>query len=312
MDSFLEAIQGNYGGAKPTPDDLTSVRGLLVYCKKWCSGLLTAEELHNPCLAMAGRLRAAASSTDIELEGSPEMAEALVAPIERTADAYEVIADILEELPILASESRSHDFLDALEEFEQERQAVLDAKSLIAKQLQGSRAICPRCASSGSETSCPQCELVRLFPDPEAGNRADLVRVELRGPYHRLFRCYTEVVTGQRSLPTLEAALTGLRAHLRAMLQAGARLRKSSLAGTEEAIELATRLQPDVEKALSGVQRMEECLQSRALSDLHRGWEDVFDAAVIIENGVRRFKKRPPTTLERPTDSISLSNEILH
>jgi hypothetical protein len=136
-DSLLAALQGNYGMGGPAIDDVNTVRGLLNFCQKWTEGLVNAEELGTPCLAMAGRLRAGADEMEADLRKNPDMGQEMKQPITRTMEAYRAIADVLDEFPEFAKDENIDDFLDNLEVFEEERQAVLDAQEEIQFKLSG-------------------------------------------------------------------------------------------------------------------------------------------------------------------------------
>jgi hypothetical protein len=326
-DNLLAALKGNYGVGQPWVDDVNTVRGLLSFCKKWTEGLVHADELNDPCLAMAGRLRAGANEMEADLRTNPAMADEMRAPITRTMEAYRAISDVLEEFGPFARDDNIDDFLDNLEVFEEERQAVLDAQEQIQFQLSGKVPLCPRCGSSGEEERCDKCLLTRLYPDPSA-NRARLQQARLPGLYGKVFRAYLRVLGGERSLNVLWEALGPLEEHLETLLSTRKQLRKRISSGklsgrrrldARAAESLLSDAQEDLQVALRGVERMRAVEHSLRMSDLSRGWEDIFHAAQGIEMVAARIRRRlgdedeaesgpsvPPTSGD---DLVSFSGE---
>lgn len=299
-DSLLAALQENYGLADQVLDDVSTVRGLLSFCKKWpAGGPVSAGELNNPCLAMAAQLRAAAAKVELDLRENPDMAEEMRAPVKRTMDAYISIADVLEELPELASEQKESDFLENLELWEEERQAVLDAQQQIELYLSGSIAVCPRCGSSGEPADCAPCGLLRLYPDPQASQNASS-QGNVQGLYGKVFRAYTRVLSGDEPLAVLWEALELLEEHLEMLLvtrqQTSERIDSGTLTGqpleeaqlTESVLHEA---EPHVGQALRGVEQMRVADQSLRVHDLSRGWEEIYHAAQAIEAATVRMRR---------------------
>lgn len=296
-DSLLAALQGNYGLGEAIVDDVNTVRGLLNFCQKWTDGLVHHEELVEPCLAMAGRLRAGAGEMENDLKKNPEMAAEMRDPITRTMEAYRAISEVLEEFPELAKDENVEDFLDNLDLFEEERQAVLDAQELIRHQLSGKTLLCPRCGEAG-EGDCPTCHLTRLYPDPQA-LRARHEQARLSGVYGRLFRAYQRVASGERSLHVVWDALDPLEEHLESLVTTRKQLRKrlasktlhgQRLADARVAEMLLAGGEADVQAALEGIERMRSAEESLKMSDLSRGWEDIFFAAQAIETTAARIR----------------------
>lgn len=299
-ESLLAALQGNYGLGEPAVDDINTVRGLLAFCKKWLGGNVHPDELNNPCLAMAGRLRAGAKEMEADLGANPTMTREMRDPISRTMEAYRAIADVLDELPELARDGNFADFEDDLDLFEEERQAVIDAQEQIQFQLNGKTLLCPRCGSSGEEGDCPQCALTRLYPDRQA-MKAKQEQARLPGIYGKVFRAYQRVISGERSLHILWDALGPLEEHLETLVhtrkQLLKRLAAKKLSGqrfveAKTAEMILASGEADVTVALRGVERMKAAEQSLRMSDLSRGWEDVFHAGQAIEVTAGRLRRR--------------------
>lgn len=298
-DSLLAALQGNYGLSEIVIDDVGTVRGLLDFCKKWLKGKAHADELLQPCSSMASRLRLGADEMKRDLDRNQDMALEMRQPIERTVEAYLTIAELLDELPAMAEDENLVDFKDNLEAFEEERLAVLDAQEEIQFQLSGKTLLCPKCGLAGEESSCPRCGLVRLYPDPES-YKARFQQATLSGIYGKVFRMYQRVAGGERPLVRMAAALDPLEEHLEALQDTRKRLlhriatgelsksRRGRLRAVERLLGVAA---VDIGRALAGVERMRSAEVSLKLSDLSRGWEDIFHAAKAIEVVVVQIRR---------------------
>lgn len=299
-ESLLAALAGNYGLAEILEDDVNTVRGLLSFCKKWTEGRVYTDELHDPCLAMASRLRGGADEMEADLNKTPDMAADMKSPIARTIEAYRAIADVLDELPEFAEDENIRDFLDDLEVFEEERQAVLDAQEQIQFQLSGKVLLCPRCGSSGEESICAACDLQRLYPDPKA-NRGRYEQARLSGLYARVYRAFTRVMAGEKTLDFLWPRLDPLEEHLESLIDtrkslgkraANTRVATSRRFDARAAERMLLDSEKDVQLALDGIARMRGARESLRMSDLSRGWEDIFFAAQVIELTAWKIRRR--------------------
>lgn len=299
-DSLLAALVGNYGDPEHTVDNVSTVRGLLSFCKKWPEGLVGAEELNNPCLEMAMRLREGASQMEQSLRQNPAMTLRTSSPISRTAQAYVAIAEVLEELPQLAVEGETEDFLDNIDLFEEERLAVLEAQEQIELHLSGKVPLCPRCGSGGEEPLCSSCSLIRLYPNPSAlrdAGEAD----GLEGSYGLVYRAYRQSILGECSLSVLWSALDGLQEHLEELLATRKQLARrledepsgssTSSAESEMLEALLAAAETDIKMGLAGVEKMREAEESQRVYDLSRGWEDIFYAFQAIEVTASRIQR---------------------
>ncbi len=299
-ESLLAALAGNYGLSEILEDDVNTVRGLLSFCKKWTEGRIYTDEVHDPCLAMASRLRAGAEEMEADLNRTPDMSADMRNPITRTMEAYRAIADVLDELPEFAKDDNLDDFLDNLEVFEEERQAVLDAQEQIQFQLSGKALLCPRCGSSEEGPICEPCDLQRLYPDPKA-NRGRYEQARLSGLYARVYKAFARVMAGDRTLDYLWSRLDPLEDHLDTLLStrkslakraANQRVAVSRRFDARAAERMLADSEKDVQLALTGVARMRSAQETLRMSDLSRGWEDIFFAAQVIEMTAARIRRR--------------------
>lgn len=303
MDSnpLLAALQNNYGDGSPPPDDLTTVRGLLSFCKKWLDGETPTSALNNPCIEMGSRLRAGATATDLDLKNSPSLQPEMRAPVERTAMAYRNIAGILEELPQIAAVGDREAYAEAIADFEEERQAVLDAQTTITSQLDGTVRRCPRCgvAAENSEVcpAEPSCQVVPLFPDPKLLNNTNQKTANLTPAHAAVYRAYVAVMDGKESLPHLISALPSLESHLHDLLNQAAQMK--TLEATDDAQKdefedgkvVSQRLEKEIEASLEGVARMRAVAENFSMSELTRGWDQIFDAGQAIQGALQKFAK---------------------
>ncbi len=295
-DSFLAALMDNYGNSTQTTDNVTTVRGLLNFCKKWMDGTVSAEELNNPCVEMAMRLREGAAQMEGSLRQNPDMAAETGSPILRTSQAYLAIADVLEELPELARDGKTEEYHEDLELFEEERLAVLEAQEQIEVQLSGKTALCPCCGSQGEELSCPSCHLLRLYPDPKA-LKVDEEAARLAGCYGDVYAAFRQVISGESPFENLLSALSALETHLEGLLVARSQLlqqlsqESTSQAPSESELmeALLASTEVNIEMGLSGVARMKNAEQTRRVTDLSRGWDDIYHASQAIEVAASRL-----------------------
>lgn len=294
-DSLLSALVNNYGSSDLSVDNITTVRGLLGYCKKWPEGMVSAEDLNNPCLEMAMRLREGAAQMEGSLQRNSVMTQETSSPIARTAQAYLAIAEILEELPELARDEKSEEYVEDLELFEEERQAVLEAQEQIEVHLSGKVPLCPRCGSPGEETACPSCLLTRLYPDPKALHEDD-ESAQLAGCYGNAYTAYRQAIFGERPLEDLWPALNELESHFEELLSARQQLlgRLEDETANEESKVLEALLsssESDIVMGLAGVARMKNSEQTRRAYDLTRGWDDIYHASQAIEVTASRIRR---------------------
>ncbi len=274
---LLAALQASYGVT--VEEDPTTVRGLLRYCRQWLRDEVSAQDLHNPCWEMAGRLRAAAQATFDDLDKNPELCEESREPVIVTGEGYEAIADILEELPKLAAENRREDFEEALEEYEAERVAVLEATEEIHAQMSGRERRCYRCASTGEQVRCESCGLIMLFPDPKQLRDYSYKSAALSPLHQAVYRAYIAVLEGRESLESLLGALPALSKHLKDIT----RFCDIQAASGELARSISS-LRQNVQMAKGGVARIEGVASTYQASDLNRGWEDIFESSIAIRD----------------------------
>jgi hypothetical protein len=296
LSTLLEALQGNYGEEGAVRDDTDTVRGLLSFCKRWPSGGIRSRELEKPCALMASRLRAEAFANHRDLDTNPNLAPVVSGPMQRMSEAYLSLAELLEEMPSLADQEQREDYLESLESFEEERQAILDAKASLEVHISGQVALCPCCGGSGQGPVCTSCDLLRLYPDPQAAARKarSSQRANLSGVYGDVYKAQLAVSEGKAGLERLEDTLPPLEDHLRELALAHSQVRKSDLSEAEEAVkDFATVLdlvRPEIDRATAGIARLRLVTETRRMADLYRGWDDIFDAARVIDGGLRQLR----------------------
>lgn len=294
---LLAALQSNYGDGTPPPPDTSTVRGLLAFCRLWLDGETETNELNNPCMAMAARLKVGAQETENDLRQNPDMVQAARAPIERSAEAYWTIAEILDRLPGLAEDNDVEAFEDALELYDHERQVVLDCTAEIEERLSGETRLCPRCGAQGQSELCQACGLVRLFPDPRA-TQYDQTKTAILAPiYGQVNQAYDDVMSGKVSLPYIYESLAALEDQLlefQKIYQQAAELEpdeEDKSPEFQDGKELATRLLKQVERSLEGIERMRSVQENFKMANLSRGWDTIFDAAVDISRATNRYAR---------------------
>ncbi len=303
MDSnpLLAALQNNYGDGSPPPDDLTTVRGLLSFCKKWLDGETPTSALNNPCIEMGSRLRAGATATELDLTNSPSLQPEMRAPVERTAVAYRNIAGILEELPQIAAEGDEEAYAEAIADFEEERQAVLDAQTTITSQLDGTVRRCPRCGIAAEMAeicpAVPSCEVIPLYPDPKLLNNTNQRTANLSPAHAAVYRAYVAVMDGKESLPHVISNLPALETHLKDLLKNAEQMKGAEAADEaqkdefEDGKAVAHRLEKEIQASLDGITRIRAVQENFSMSELTRGWDQIFDAGQTIQGALQKFAK---------------------
>ena len=293
---LLAALRESYG-APPEEADTSTVRGLLAFCRGWLRGDTSVEQLNNPCLAMAGRLRQAADATYRDLDDNPELSEQAREPILLMGECFQAIANLLEQLLVLANEARRDEYEELLEEFEEERLAVLDASEEIQWQQSGRELRCPRCGADGEQLRCDECGLALMYPDRSQIQNSSRKSANLSPIHLAVYAAYIAVLEGQQSLEILARALPPLVTHLESMHRICQK--EASGAGAAWAAVLAR----ETEVGLSGARRMASAVETRRTSDLNRGWEDIFESSVATAREIGRLGG---SSLSSPHDGLRL------
>lgn len=312
---LLAALQSNYGDGSPPPPDPSTVRGLLAFCRLWLDGETQTDELNNPCMSMAARLKVGAQETENDLRQNPGMVEAARAPIERSAEAYWTIAEILDRLPGLAEDNDVEAFEDALELYDHERQVVLDCTAEIEERLSGEIRLCPRCGDQEQTEFCQACGLVKLFPDPRATQYDHNKTAVLSPIYGHVNKAFDAVMSGEASLPSLYDSLADLEDHLlelQKIYKQAVELEPDEEDNSPEfqdGKDLSVRLLKQVERSLEGIDRMRGVQENFKMANLSRGWDTIFDAAVDIKRATNRFARVHGhlEELEHDADEIEFS-----
>ena len=280
QNALIAALQKNYREDGPIPPDPSTVRGLLDYCCLWLDNEVTPEELNNPCFEMAGRLQSAGEEAVKDLEANEQLNPTLTGHLERTAEAYYVISDLLECLPELAENEQFEKFEEALDLFDAEREAVLNAQAAVEELLSEENRLCPGCGTIGIDEACPSCGLVHLYPD--SSGEALLCDGEEALPAE-LSLCRDGVfgvLNGQICCLHLAEVLAETREYLGVLSQALERLVKNEYQSARRAED---RLGLHLQTANSGIDRMESVQENFRIRELKRGWNDLYGSIRSIQ-----------------------------
>lgn len=311
---LLAALQSAYGDGELPPPDVNTVRGLLEFCKLWLDGETPTEELNNPCMSMSGRLKGGAQDTEADLRQNPDLVDSARRPIERMAQAYWQIAEVLDRLPLLASENDLAGYKEAIGIFEAERQAVLDCNAEIERTMSGEVRICPRCGTQDGEY-CHDCQLVMLYPDPRAMENDRSKTAVLSPVYGRINKAFDAVMSGEQSLHLVIEAVDELDAMLVDMQSSYEKAMEmespEDSPEVQDSKELALRLLDEIERTFTGIDRIREVEESFRMADLSRGWDTIFDAAVAMQRATQRYAKAYGYAegLQEEADSINFSGQ---
>ena len=285
--SLLDALAASFG-IDLEPETHT-VRGLLRFLQGWTDDRVHSSELHAPCFSMASRLRAAARDTWQDLEANPDLSEDMKEPVQLSAEAYEASANLLERFPGLAEEGRREEFVQALQEYEAERQLVLDANQEIAYLMSDQLLRCPRCGEGQreEETRCAECRLSLLYPDPKQLQDESWRSASLPPVYQEIYRNYLAVLKGERSLEALIEALPALTKYLQSLAERCRKLRQ-----IPQGAEALRQFEVALEASAMAVNRMTRVQQNRQTRDLNRAWEDLFDSALSMVAAGRSYAEQ--------------------
>lgn len=214
---------------------------------------------------------------------------------------------IFEELPTLAANNQRAKFEEALEEFEAERLVVLEATEESNAQMSDRDCRCQRCGQLGTAVDrCKDCGLTMLHPDPKQLQDYSLTSARLSLSHVRLYNALVSVKEGKSSLEALMATLPTLTAQVRELT------RFCDHADEEELPPwLLSSLRRNIQAAQGGIERLAGTATSRRISDLNRGWEDIFESSVVgprivpaVARIVRRSLARPPELREDASPPI--------
>lgn len=308
---LLAALQSNYGDGEPPPPDVNTVRGLLTFCKMWLDGDTPTAELNNPCMSMAGRLKGGARDTEADLRQNPDLVEAARRPIARMAEAYWRIAEVLDQLPLLAADNDVAAYKEAIKIFEDERQAVLDCNAEIERSMSGEIRVCPRCGEQDDEY-CESCGLIMLYPDPRA-TEYDRSKTAVLAPiYGRVNQAYDAVMSGKESLPYILKAVDELDqvlVELQKSYEEAANMVPEEGEDSQEfqeGKELANRLLDEIEKSFAAIDRIRDTEENFRMADLSRGWDTIFDSAVAMQRVSQRYARAHGFIEDTPDESDNI------
>ena len=187
----------------------------------------------------------------------------------------------MEELPGLAREDKLDTFMEVLDDYEAERQMLLEAQADIARQRMATPCVCPGCVSIGKESICPECGLLRMYPDP--AERPEDPGAPVARPYSEAYKVYKSVMGGRRPLGDLLAVLSALETHLHATRRLCERQHPDLTEPADQsAMAVLRRLLPEVRRALNGIARIRAAQVTLRMSDVNHGWGDIYDSAVAI------------------------------
>lgn len=264
---YLDNLISSFGD-KPEGPDPGRLDGLIQFMRNSLTGDAPSLPLHLE--RMRARLREAHRDRQNQLEGrrgglNPELTALLERNVASCAELESALARF--------AETPSEEQLQVCQSRVEEFYSTSDQLSALGR---SSVPLCPRCGSSGTEPSCPSCQLDRLTPDPDFAEE-EWEQAEVNPDFHAVYRAYTDVVEGKAGLRPLGQALQGLEFTL---LEAQALLEQSVEEHPDDS-ERADLLR-SVQGALEGVQRMHSVQQNRSTRELNQGWVQVFRGAATI------------------------------
>jgi hypothetical protein len=312
MTDLIANLRENFGA----PPDTSTVKGITRYCEMWIAeeAAVNSPELMHSCEAMLKRLSQAIKATESDLEKTGPTHESLADPVERSIHAYERLQEILRELKdVIGSEDRSK-AVGLLEELRQAsdflHQAQMDMENWVKHEIPR----CPRCGTDEADP-CPNCGLQLMYLDPSGGMKVKDASANLPPEFGRLYSAITRIRDGEAYLEKLGTVLPpvekSVNTFLASVSAARQQNRKSQNLGQSEEC---------LREIKTGLELLRATLSSRRITDLQKGWLQVFRSAVKLQD-VRRSlleefggeQGREMAARERESqtrrDSISLNHE---
>ncbi|GMU51652.1 MAG: hypothetical protein AMXMBFR33_07980 [Candidatus Xenobia bacterium] len=266
---YLNNLISTFGGAPEGPDP-NRLEGLLELLRE---GLEKPDpELLGHLQRMRERVQASEQERRGHLDHRPGGLDGpLFALIESNLAAC---ANLEQSLATMHDALEGHgDAAAALQELEGCSSRFLRSCDELAQLAASSTPICPGCGSSGPESTCPNCEVDRLIPDPEP-NEIEFEQVQVNDEFMAVYEAYTRVLAGEAGLAELMQALQPLEFTL---LEAQALLQQSVDEHPED--PSFPHMLRVVESALEGVNRMHAVEENRSTRELHHGWAQVLAGA---------------------------------
>lgn len=304
---FLNAFQQAYGGGSGAPG---TMREILSAAQAWLQGEAGPEPLLEGLDSMAGKaLRNQASNEDDLLKNprlDPELREALALSAERFGELAAGLGQLAEAIHA-GDPGPVPDLLVFLED------TAVDLGQLgqaMRAWLEAPGARCPKCGSRGPEGRCPGCSLDRLVPDPVHLMDRSRRTAVLPAGFPTVYKAYTGVLEGRKTVGELFATLDAFEEAMRTT-----RARAELLA--REGSGSAATLIATVDEVVQGVEQMRQVAETRAMRDLHQGWQRILsagarlesDTADVLEEGGRGEQASQFHHVRRITDVVHLEGD---
>jgi len=312
MTDLIANLRDNFGA----PPDTSTVKGITRYCEMWIAdeAAVNSSELMRSCEAMIKMLSQAIEATESDLEKTGPTHESLADPVERSIQAYERLQETLRELKeVVGAEGRAK-AESLLEELRQAsdvlHQAQMDMEHWVRQEIPR----CPRCGSDEADP-CPNCGLQLMYLDPSGGIKVKDASANLPPEFGRLYSAITTIRDGEVSLEKLGTVLPPVEKSVNTFLASvsAARQQNQESQNLEQSEECLREIK-------AGLELLRATLSSRRITDLQKGWLQVFRSAVELQD-IRRSlleefggaEGREIAARERESqtkhDTISLSHE---
>lgn len=298
---LFSALQDNFGGDEVVElDDFSNLAGLIAYCQKWLDEKIEASDLNNPCLALAGRLIAAAKSTEASVANDNAMDDRIADALLEMAAAFQSSGEVLEQMPRVAEEADRPEFEEGMAILKEDLDRISEAQEILNSQVGGSQKICPKCASAGDEPRCKQCKFMRLYPLPlDFRNNMEARSAHLPGAYVVAYRAYQNTLAGTGCFSALLQAIPKLASYLGSLVRLSAQFKTNpnykkltaEPGSKAEKMELLLdSLDSRLEQALTALERIDNVRENLQTTEIVYGWNDFFVASVDIEKGFHEYR----------------------
>lgn len=294
-------------GVEPKQEDSGTIRGVIALLEQWAGGELRAEDVLNPTGAMQRRLEEAARHNAAEIQANPQQSEPVRGHNERIQEGFEVCAEVLLEVQEGIENGARAEVAKLLDELKAAADQVTAARIALEDWMSSPEPLCPGCGGRGDGRSCQSCNLELLVPDPDAAEVPQSRQAQLGPEYVAVFQAYHAALSGRQPLSGLQSPLAQLQSRV------GEWMNLSGSINDQAVNELLAELEGVLEGIAEGIDSMESAFITRRVSDLNRGWREIFNNAVAMQNLLPELgaaagepaEVSPATTVGE--DSVSLS-----
>lgn len=280
-DSFILSLQGEWGDPRNLGSPDLTIKSVAAQVVRW---LQDPNAEPAPLLASLAMMKEKVAAAEASLQHDLDtriLENELRGWLEASLQEYQDLGYYLGQLSEGITEKNSARVQDDLLQLKGASRSLTDQQQSIERWLNAGVLRCPRCGSpehQGKQILCATCDLELLYPDPSGGTGPSR-SVTLGAEYKQVNDAYLAVVKGERPLSTLKAPLEQLRRLLERYAHLAER-EKTSREGLRQALD---QVAASARSSLQGLGQMSDAQQTRRVSDLHQGWQVIFEEALELQ-----------------------------